>query len=148
MTQAPTITSAETLLGLIPKIRSSYAQLAAARIQVGALTTWEFREYLRNTGRSVEEALLLGGCPCPFPLADPVRCCNCGEVFGEAEATARCAIAERISGPAERCHPGEYTLHCPECQCAEWWEPAIRCAECEERPCVCQEAKEGKENPQ
>jgi len=80
---------------------------------------------------------------------DPVQCRCCGLLaerrwLGEGEFRKRSLRGIRYGAPGDG-EPDEWVVACPDCAAEESFVPAVRCAECLERPCVCPppEAPEG-----
>jgi len=76
-----------------------------------------------------------------------VQCACCGLVarraaLEETEFHRQSLPAVRHLAPG-RCAPAEWVLVCPDCGAVEPFIPALRCAECLERPCVCDRQEDG-----
>ena len=77
-----------------------------------------------------------------LPFDSPVVCRRCGHLaerrwLVRPEYTRLALRGIRHRAPGD-CEPDEYETVCPACGAVESFEEAIRCAECRERPCVCE----------
>ena len=77
-------------------------------------------------------------------MEEPVRCCRCGHAVArkgldapEYRAISLKGVRHLASGD---CEPDEWVTICPDCGARESFEPAVRCAECLEFPCICEPA--------
>ena len=119
-----------------PQHNESYRDLhgrnyaIAMRIHYGERTTWEYRQFCKRMGVSLEEGVSLPGRPRVFPMAEPVECDGCGAAFDLRKA------------PEEYVYGEGFVRHCPECgePGVEAFDKAVVCHECDGFPCTCDES--------
>ena len=77
------------------------------------------------------------------PFDAPVVCRRCGHLADrrwlDGPAYTRLTVRGRRHGPPGDCEPDEFAAACPDCGATEMFDDAIRCAECGERPCICEQ---------
>ncbi len=71
-----------------------------------------------------------------------MRCRECGREATAAELGAgaflTCSLRGIRHGPAGDREPDEFVRVCDDCGARESYDPAPVCAECLERPCICE----------
>jgi hypothetical protein len=70
---------------------------------------------------------------------EPMACDACGAVYPrrDLDDLQVCTLRGIAGLDPGRCEPAEYAAECPECGARDSFQPAVRCAECDQRPCTC-----------
>ena len=123
------------------RIFDGTARLAAEMIRAGRQTTWEYRQWCDEAGLCVDQGVHFADAPQPFSYLGARQCTKCGEIVDgwllDDEPYQVCSLPGRRFGNPGLREPDEFQTTCLECGGKETFCSAIRCAECDERPCVC-----------